>query len=121
MAATLRLKYGWQLGEGKQCRKAHFGVYDPVAALVSKYGQISDDIANIDQSETYGEIDWLTPEAAKNYLLMPGYVRSILAALNEFAQGMRDHRALISEIQVMAKETRELVEELRRQNKRGDS
>ena len=54
-----------------------------------------------------GEIDWLSERAAKEYLLMPGNVRGILAALNEFAQGMRDHRAMINEI-------RELVEELRR-------
>ena len=121
IAATLRVKYGWRLGEGRQCRKAHFGVYDPVAALVSKYVQISDDIANIDQSETYGEIDWLTPKAAKDYLLMPGYVRRLFQLQREFAEGMADHRAMIKEIQAMTKETRELVEELRHQNKHGGS
>lgn len=107
VAVALQVKYGMKVGLGKLCRKPHFGVYDPVAALMSKYVQLSDDVAKIDESETYGEIDWLSERAAKDYLLMPGNVRGILAALNEFAQGMRDHRAMIKEI-------RELVEELRR-------
>lgn len=106
VAAHLRLKYGLRLGEGKLARKPHLGVYDPIAALVSRHWQISDDIAKIDRSETYGEIDWLTPEAAKDYLLMPGLVRRILEVQRNFAQGMADHRAMIREI-------RELVRELR--------
>ena len=111
VAASLCLKYGFRLGDGRLARKPHWGIYDPVAEVISKHAIISDDIANIDRSETYGEIDWFSPETAKDYLLMPGNVRSILAVLNEFAQGMRDHRAMITEI-------RELVEELRHTNRR---
>jgi len=118
VAAHLQLKYGLRLGDGKLCRKPHFGVYDPVASLLSRYWQFSDDVGKIDESETYGEIDWLSKEAAKEYLLMPGYVRRLFELQRDFAQGMADHLALISEIQAMAKEIRELVEELRRQSRR---
>ena len=114
VATSLCLKYGLRLGDGKLGRKPHWGIYDPVAEVISKHAIVSDDIANIDRSETYGEIDWFSPEAAKDYLLMPRNVRRLaelqekqIATMEEFAQGMRDHRAMIKEI-------RELVEELRR-------
>ena len=111
VADCLQRKYGMKLGLGKRCRKPHLGVYDPVAALMSKYVQISDDTARIDMSETLGEIDWLSEQAAKDYLLMPGYVRRILEIQREFARGMADHRAMIKEI-------RELVDEIKHLRKK---
>lgn len=124
VAAALQVKYEMKLGLGKLCRKSHLGVYDPVAALMSKHVQLSDDIGKMDESEGYGEIDWLTAEAAKEYLLMPGYVRRLFELQQNFAKGMADHLAMIQSIhartdedRAMIKEIRHLVEELRRQNR----
>lgn len=48
------LKYGVRLGDGSLARKVHFGVYDLVAALVLRYWQVSDDMAKVDESESFG-------------------------------------------------------------------
>ncbi|NVM22728.1 MAG: winged helix-turn-helix domain-containing protein [Desulfobacterales bacterium] len=77
VAASLVAKYGFRFGEGKLVKKPHIGVYDPVAELVSKRLEISDDVGKIDRSEGVGEIDWYTAKAAKDYLLMPGRVETV--------------------------------------------
>jgi len=91
VAAHLRLKYGARLGEGRLARKVHFGVYDPLAALVSRYWQVSDDVAKVDESEGFGEIDWLSAEAAKDYLLMPQNVKWLVQIQERFAESMHEH------------------------------
>jgi hypothetical protein len=99
VAEALEMRLGMRLGEGKLSRKAHFGIYDPVAALVSKHLELSDDVGKIDESEGYGEIDWFSPESAKDYLLMPGYVRKLLEIQRTFAVAMEQHMTLIKELQ----------------------
>jgi len=113
VAAHLRLKYGVRLGDGRLARKIHLGVYDPVAALVSRYWQISDDVAKIDESETFGEIDWLSSEAAKEYLLMPGNVRRLVQIQEKFAEAMHEHLQLVESLQAVTEQMSRLIEELR--------
>ena len=77
VAASLAVKYGFRLGEGRLVPKKHIGVYDPVAELLSKRFEISDDVGKIDRSEGMGEIDWYSAKAAKDYLLMPKRVENL--------------------------------------------
>ena len=83
VAAHLESKFGMQLGRPRLSRRPHFGIYDRVAGSYSKYFQLSDDVAKIDESEGQGEIDWLDPEHAKEYLLMPGRVQQLERTVGE--------------------------------------
>jgi len=112
VAAHLRLKYGIRLGEGSLARKVHLGVYDPVAALASRYWQISDDVANVDESEGLGEIDWLSVEAAKDYLLMPQNVKRLIQIQENFANAMNEHLKLIEALQALTQKMDKVVEKL---------
>lgn len=77
VAASLCVKYGFRLGEGRLVPKRHVGVYDPAAELLSRRFEVSDDIGKIDRSEGLGEIDWFSAKAAKDYLLMPSRVENL--------------------------------------------
>jgi hypothetical protein len=112
VAAHLRLKYGIRLGEGSLARKVHLGVYDPVAALVSHYWQVSDDVAKVDESEGFGEIDWLSVEAAKDYLLMPQNVKRLIQIQENFANAMNEHLKLIEALQALTQKMDKVVEKL---------
>ena len=112
VAAHLRLKYGIRLGEGSLARKVHLGVYDPVAALVSRYWQVSDDVAKVDKSEGFGEIDWLSVEAAKDYLLMPQNVKRLIQIQENFANAMNEHLKLIEALQALTQKMDKVVEKL---------
>jgi len=112
VAAHLRLKYGIRLGEGSLARKVHLGVYDPVAALVSRYWQVSDDVAKVDESEGFGEIDWLSVEAAKDYLLMPQNVKRLIQIQENFANAMNEHLKLIEALQALTQKMDKVVEKL---------
>jgi hypothetical protein len=83
LAGYLEQKFGMVLGRGVLSRKPHFGVYDALAGKFSENFQLSDDVAKIDESEGYGEIDWHDPEAAKNYLLMPMNVERLSNEVKE--------------------------------------
>jgi DNA-binding MarR family transcriptional regulator len=83
LAGYLEQKFGMVLGRGELSRKPHFGVYDALAGKFSENFQLSDDVAKIDESEGYGEIDWHDPEAAKNYLLMPMNVERLSNEVKE--------------------------------------
>ncbi|MEM3623007.1 MAG: winged helix-turn-helix domain-containing protein [Candidatus Bathyarchaeia archaeon] len=112
VAAHLRLKYGIRLGEGSLARKVHFGVYDPVAALFSRYWQVSDDVAKVDESEGFGEVDWLSVEAAKDYLLMPQNVKRLIQIQEKFANAMNEHLRLIEALQALTQKMDKVIEKL---------
>jgi len=65
------------LGEFRLVPKRHVGVYDPVAELLSRRFEVSDDVGKIDRSEGMGEKDWFSAKAAKDYLLMPNRVENV--------------------------------------------
>lgn len=112
VAAHLRLKYGIRLGEGILARKVHFGVYDPVAGLISRYWQVSDDVAKVDESEGFGEIDWLSVEAAKDYLLMPQNVKHLIQIQEKFANAINEHLKLIEALQALTQKMDQIIEKL---------
>lgn len=112
VTAHLRLKYGIRLGEGQLARKVHFGVYDPVAKLVSRFWQVSDDVAKVDESEGFGEIDWLCAEAAKDYLLMPQNVKRLVKIQERFAEAMHEHLQLIGALQAVTEKMDKTIEKL---------
>ena len=127
LATHLEQKFGMVLGRGKLSRKAHWGVYDPVAGVYSKFFQLSDDVAKIDESEGFSEIDWLSPEAAKDYLIMPMRVQRLEQDVKDikegqrlFSEGMLEHMKMIQEVRELARETRELVKALRRERQKSE-
>lgn len=75
VAKYLANKHHASLGPPDISRNPHWGIYDPVADYVSKYFQLSTSSAKIDESKGWGEIDFLSPEAAANYLRMPASVQ----------------------------------------------
>lgn len=106
VAVLLEQRFDMLLGRGQLSRRPHFGVYDAVAAQYGERFELSDDVAKIDESEGYGEIDWYSPEAAKDYLLMPANVdrlaedvREIKSGYALFAEGMVEHMKLIRMLQ----------------------
>jgi hypothetical protein len=106
VAVLLEERFDMLLGRGQLSRRPHFGVYDAVAAQYGERFELSDDVAKIDESEGYGEIDWYSPEAAKDYLLMPANVdrlaedvREIKSGYALFAEGMVEHMKLIRMLQ----------------------
>ena len=90
VAASLCVKYGLRLGDGRLVPKRHVGVYDPVIELLSKRFEISDDVGKIDRSEGMGEIDWFSVKAAKDYLLMPSRVENLERKLEALHGDMQE-------------------------------
>jgi hypothetical protein len=105
VARHLEDKFRMRLGIPSLSRKPHFGIYDPVADVYSKFFQLDTSLAKIDRSEGLGEIDWLSPYASEDYLKMPKRIsrieenqRSLLEGQRLFNEGMLRHMELIEEI-----------------------
>jgi len=110
LAGYLEQKFDMKLGRPHLSRKPHFGVYDPVARIFSRFFEFSTEDAKIDESEGCGEIDWLTPFTAADYLNMPSKVRKIEKDIGEmkegmrlFSEGMLEHMKLIRELRDLVK------------------
>jgi len=114
LATHLEQKFQMKLGRPSLSRKPHFHVADPVAEHVGKFMEFSDDIGKVDESEGYGELDLYDPNFVKNYMVafttLPSLVQrqnrelsEIKEALNVFAEGMKQHMALISELRETTK------------------
>jgi len=116
LAGHLEQKFGMVLGRGKLSRKTHFGIYDPVANELTKYMEFSGARGKMDQSETYGELDLFSPEAAEEYLVMPAKIShlesdisDVKASMQIFGAGMREHMKLIANVEKLVVELREVV------------
>jgi len=77
------------------------------------------DDAKVDESEGWGEIDWLNPEAAKDYLIMPARIRRLEQDVNDvkegmrlFSEGMMQHMKLIQELRVVVKTLEKVIENI---------
>jgi len=110
LATYLEEKFDMKLGRAVLSRKPHFGIYDPVSRVYSKTFQLSTDLAKIDESEGIGEIDWLSPYAAEEYLKMPERIRRLeenhavlLEGQRLFNEGMLEHMKLIHELRELVK------------------
>jgi len=113
VAASLCVKYGLRLGEGQLVPKRHVGVYDPVAELLSRRFEVSDDVGKVDRSEGMGEIDWFSAKAAKDYLLMPGRVESLERKLEALQSNIQE---LVSVLKQLTQPAGPLEEFLHRKN-----
>lgn len=77
LANHLEAKFRMLLGRPTLSRRPHFAIWDPVANVVVKNFQFSTDIAKIDESKGFGEIDWLDPYSVDKYLRMPDKIDRI--------------------------------------------
>ena len=105
LAAHLEVKFDMKLGRSELSRRPHFGVWDPIVSVYAGSFQLSTDLAKIDESEGYGEIDWLSPYAADDYLRMPARIRRLeenhtvlLKGQRLFSEGMLKHMKMIDEL-----------------------
>ena len=70
VAEYLEQRFGMKLGRGRLVGRPHWAIYDPIAKRFSDNMVYSDDLAQIDKSPpSPGEIDFFSPEAAKQYLM----------------------------------------------------
>ena len=125
LARHLEKKFQMKLGRSTLSRRPHFGVSDPVADVYSKFFQLSTDLAKIDESEGYGEIDWLSPYAADDYLRMPGRIRRLeenhsvlLEGQRLFSESMLEHVKMVKAVQELTDEEKRMVKEVRELVKR---
>jgi len=118
LATHLEAKFDMKLGRSELSRRPHFGVWDPVAGVYAKFFQLSTDVAKIDESEGFGEIDWLSPYAANDYLQMPERIRRLeenhsvlLKGQRLFSEGMLKHMKMIEEVRHLVKALEKRVED----------
>jgi len=110
VAASLCVKYGLRLGEGQLVPKRHVGVYDPVAELLSRRFEVSDDVGKIDRSEGMGEIDWFSAKAAKDYLLMPGRVEYLERKLEALHGDVQELVSVLKQLTQPVSMSREILQ-----------
>jgi len=125
LATHLEQKFQMKLGRPALSRKPHFHVSDPVAEHVGKFMEFSDDVGKVDESEGFGELDLYDPNFVKNYMIafttLPGLVQRQERELGEikdtmkvFAEGMKQHMALIGELRETTKGINTVVTRLER-------
>ena len=110
VAASLCVKYGLRLGEGQLVPKRHVGVYDPVAELLSRRFEVSDDVGKIDRSEGMGEIDWFSAKAAKDYLLMPGRVEKLEKRIEALHSDVQELVSVLKQLTQPASMSQEILQ-----------
>jgi len=85
---------GFVLGPPEINRRPHWGVRDPLANYLSQFMNLSvDDEVVLDRSPGRGEIDFLDPSLAKEYLEMPRTVKN----LAKLILGMREALVQVAE------------------------
>ena len=120
LAAHLEVKFDMTLGRSELSRRPHFGVWDPIASVYAGSFQLSTDLAKIDESEGFGEIDWHSPYAADEYLRMPERIRRLeenhgvlLEGQRLFNEGMLEHMKLIEEVRRLVNALEKRIEDER--------
>lgn len=120
LAAHLEVKFDMKLGRSELSRRPHFGVWDPIVSVYAESFQLSTDLAKIDESEGFGEIDWLSPHAADDYLRMPARIRRLeennavlLEGQRLFNEGMLKHMKLIEEVRRLVNALEKRIEDER--------
>jgi DNA-binding MarR family transcriptional regulator len=98
VAASLCVKYGCRLGEGRFCRGYEIAVDDPVAQFLSRYFTISTPKRKMDHSpgELEGEIDHLSRDAAIEYLMMPERIKKIEGQVDVLGQRLEELTSLLT-------------------------
>jgi predicted transcriptional regulator len=86
----------------KLMRKSHYGIIDPIITQTAKTIELSTPDYLVNSSEGYGELEYLTPEGADNYLkaiegiakLMPEIVKQQY----EFSQNLKLHLSVLTKM-----------------------
>ena len=100
VAASLCLKYGCRLGEGKFCKGYEIAVDDPVARFLSRYFTVSTPDRKMDHSpgELEGEVDYLSRDAAVEYLMMPERVKKMEGQIEVMQQQLTEVSELFTRV-----------------------
>ena len=100
VAASLCLKYGCKLGEGKFCKGYEIAVDDPVANFLSRYFTVATPSRKMDHSldEFEGEIDHLSRDAAVEYLMMPERVKKMEGQIEVMQQKVMEFSEILIKI-----------------------
>jgi DNA-binding PadR family transcriptional regulator len=102
---------GFKIGEFRQSRKGHYGVIDVVATKLAKSMELKTDIAKIDQSEGYGELEFFEPEDVNNYLKaminMGKMLPVIVQQQAEFSKNLMLHLEVLTEMKNTLKKMEE--------------
>lgn len=122
---------GFELGQGRQSKKPHFEMLDPIAKTLAKSIQLRSDEGEIDESGD-GNREVYTPESADAYLKMPmrlakveevvvKFGEEITPALTWMTKNIESHRDVLGGmgetlkgINVAIQELRDAVKELKR-------
>lgn len=90
VARQLEKKFGMKLGIPEVSSRPEFAIYDPVANKYTEFFNLKNDVGKMDRSppRRLGEIDWLSPNAAKEYLLMPFRIRELLERIIRLESGL---------------------------------
>ena len=88
LADYLESKFRMKLGRPALARDPHWAIMDPVAGEVTRYLAVSGPSGKMDRSEGLGEIDWLDPKSALDYLMMPATLSNLERELLDLKSGM---------------------------------
>ncbi len=131
VVAEFAYKYGWELGIPVPNGKPHFEFPDPFVRESGKVSTVKNGLGFVDASPGEGEIGFLDPELADRYIRMVtevpekvssleqrvAKIENVMERLSEslevFAKGMEQHMMLISHIQELVLELREVVKGLK--------
>lgn len=108
-ADSLQNKYQVRLGTPTLFRKPHFGINEPLMAIINDSVQVSGPKEWTDSSPFPGSIEFFEPYRIMQYLKMPEKIENsekILLEITEqmkiFGDGMNEHMKLISCLQKLA-------------------
>jgi len=106
---NLQNKNKVKLGTPALYRKPHFGINEPLMAIINESVQVSGPEEWTDSSPFPGSIEFFEPHRIMQYLRMPDKIESCEKILREiteqmkiFGEGMREHMKLISFLQELA-------------------
>lgn len=100
--------------EGRMVRQPHFAISDPVIRETANHIQLSIKNAKVDKSEGYGELEYLNPEAVKQYIEMPERLEKLenhlinqTLIMDKLADNIRLHLEVLTNMNETLKEIRE--------------
>jgi DNA-binding MarR family transcriptional regulator len=116
---SLQTKYKVRLGAPTLYCKPHFGINEPLMAIINENVQVSGPEEWTDSSPFPGSIEFFEPHRIMQYLKMPEKIENnekVLLEITEqmkiFGDGMREHMKLISFLQELAVSLKKVVDSL---------
>ena len=95
---------GFELGQGRQSKKPHFEMMDPIAKTLARSIQLRSDEGEIDESGD-GNREFYTPESADAYLKMPIRIKELeehlirqTEIMDKFSKQIELHLSVLTKI-----------------------